>query len=158
MVPIDARPRIATHFVTPFALALALLGAVSLAGGAAADPAGGTPGHAERPGTADLRVARDPETGGWTLAPFATDAASLDRAPSPEAQMALNQSAVGLFQEALPAGGWTMNLQGRFQTWSIAREDAAGHLHFDCGEDPLSLFGWLTSTPEPVDAWGRPVR
>ena len=72
--------------------------------------------------------------------------------------MALNQSTIGLFEEALPTGGWTVNLQGRFQNYSIARRDAAGHLHFDCGEDPMSLFGWLTTMPEPVDSWGRPVR
>lgn len=158
MVPTDARRRIVTDFVAVSALTLALVGALPLGARAASAPAAGTPRLAERPGVADVRVARDPETGGWTLAPLGADAASLDRAPSPEAQMAINQSSAGLVTEALPGGGWKMDLQGRFQSYSIAREDVLGHLHYDCGEDPVSLFAWLTSMPEPVDAWGRPVR
>lgn len=158
MVPIDARRRIATEFVTRSALTLALVVTMPLAVRAASASAAGTPQIAERPGVSDVRVARDPETGGWTLAPLGADASTLDRAPSPEAQMEMNQSSVGLFQETLPRGGWKMDLQGRFQTYSIARQDVLGNLHFDCGEDPVSLFAWLTSSPEPVDAWGRPVR
>lgn len=157
MVPTDARRRIATDFVTRSALMLALVGALPITAMAASASATGTPRIADRPGVSDVRVARDPETGGWTLAPLG-DAATLDRAPSPETQMAMNQSAAGLFQEALPRGGWKMDLQGRFQTYSIARQDGLGNLHFDCGEDPVSLFAWLTSSPETVDVWGRPVR
>ena len=158
MVPIDARRRNATDFLTRSALTLALLGLLAPGAGAASSPARGTPPIAERPGVFDLKVARDPETGGWTLAPIGTDAASLERAPSPEAQMAANQSLVGLVAEAMPNGGWSMDLQGRFQTYSIAREDVTGRLHYDCGQDPMSLFHWLTDVPEPVDTFGRPIR
>lgn len=159
MVPTDARPRIATDFVTRFVLTLALVVALPHGARAASATAAGTAPCAERPGTFDVRVARDPETGGWTLAPFAGAAdAALDRAPSPDAQMAINQSSIGLVTKALPGGGWTMDLQGRFQSYSVARQDVVGNLHFDCSEDPLSLFAWLTTVPEPVDAWGRPIR
>ena len=158
MVPIDARRRTATDFLTRSALTLALLGSLPLATAAAAAPAGSTLRSAERPSLSDVRVARDPETGGWTLAPFGAGATALDRAASPEAQMATNQSLEGLVAEAQPDGSWLLDVQGRFQNYSIARRDASGGIHFDCGQDPLSLFEWLTTTPAPVDAFGRPVR
>ena len=158
MVPIDARRRIATDFLTRSALTLALLASLPSVVGAAAAPARSTLRSAERPGVADVRVARDPETGGWTLAPFSAGAVTLDRAASPDAQMAMNQSLEGLDAEAQPDGSWLLDVQGRFQNYSIARKDVTGALHFDCGQDPLNLFEWLTTTPEPVDAFGRPVR
>lgn len=158
MRPTHGRGRIATDFVTRSALALVLASSLSSGIAEARDSATGTLRHAERPGTSHLRVARDPETGGWTLAPLVADGTALDRAPSPDQQMAVNQSSAGLFQVALPHGGWAMDLQGRFQSYSVVRQDVTGHLHYDCGEDPISLFAWLTSMPEAVDAWGRPVR
>lgn len=72
--------------------------------------------------------------------------------------MAVNQSLEGLVAEAQPDGSWLLDVQGRFQNYSIARKDVTGGIHFDCGQDPLSLFEWLTTAPEPVDAFGRPVR
>ena len=158
MVPIDARRRTATDFVTRSALTLALLGSLPVVAGAAAASAGGTLRHAERPGVADVRVARDPETGGWMLAPFGAGATALERAPSPDERMAINQSLEGLVAEAQPDGSWLLDVQGRFQNYSIARKDVTGGIHFDCGQDPLCLFEWLTTLPEPVDAFGRPVR
>jgi len=122
----------------------------------AATPARGTPAVADRPTLAALRIARDPETGGWTLAPLPSGAVKLPATLAE--QMALNQSDVGLLSEPLPGGGWTMDLQGRFQSYEVARRDAAGGLRYDCSQDPLSLFRWLVETPEPVDVLGRPVR
>src|SRR4029079_16629281 len=123
---------------------LALLGTLPLVAATAGAAAGGTLPNGRRPRGADPRVARAPETGGWTLAPFGAAAGALDRAPSPEAEMAINQSQAGLVAEVQPDGSWTLDVQGRFQNYSIARKDVTGSIHFDCGQDPLSLFAWLT--------------
>ncbi len=152
MARIWGRQRNALVFATLIAVPVAL----SSFEAAAAIPARGTPVVAERPTVAALRIARDPETGGWTLAPLPSSAVKLPA--TLEEQMALNQSDVGLLSEPLPGGGWTMDLQGRFQNYEVVRRDAAGGLHYDCSADPISLFRWLVETPEPVDALGRPIR
>ena len=153
MAPNAGRRMIASRFALCSALVLSLLGALP----AAAAAASGTSSIADRPGVAELRIARDPETGEWGLAPLGEENA-LGRGVSPDEQIAINQSAAGLVTEALPGGGWAMNLQGRFQSYSIARRDASGATRFDCSEDPISLFHWLAEVPTPVDAFGRPVR
>lgn len=97
-------------------------------------------------GASAMRITRDPESGGWTLAPIATPGAM-----SREREIDLNQSAAGLFEEALPLGGVTMNLQGRFQSYSVASRGADGRLRLECTESPLSLFAWLTAgTPVAI--------
>lgn len=146
----------AIRFPTRGALVAALLcGAPALA--AAAPGAESPRAVANRPGEALVRIAIDPETGGWTLAPL-DEPNGLGKSAGLGAQLAVNQSSVGLVTEALPAGGYAIDLQGRFQSYSLARRDASGALQFGCDEDPLSLFHWLTDVPDPVDAYGRPTR
>ena len=139
-----------------FAILVVACGASAALDARAAVPARGTPAFADRPTAAALRIARDPETGGWTLAPLPS---GVVKPPATrEEQMALNQSDAGLVSVPLPGGGWVEDLQGRFQSFEVARRDAAGGTRYDCTEDPLSLFRWLVETPEPVDAEGRPIR
>lgn len=156
MASTQAVRRIARRFAHRTALILTLVAAAPLAASAAGGTAPGTPRIAERPGVSFMRIARDPETGGWTLAPMT--AAELARNTEADLQLALNQSSAGLVAVPLSRGGYAMDLQGRFQSFSVARRDASGGLRYDCGEDPLSLFHWLTEVPEPVDVYGRPTR
>lgn len=120
----------------------------------AAAPASGTPAIADRTGVFALRVERDAETGGWSLPKLAKEVSR----DALEADFALNQSSDGLVTESLEGGGFAINLQGRFQSYSVARFGANGAVEFGCDDSPLSLYRWLVATPEPVDVFGRPTR
>ena len=154
-----SRRRIASDLVARSAFVAVLLLAFPAAAPAATSsgiPAAGTPLVAERPGLAHVLIARDPESGGWTLAPLVVR--SEREALELDAAMAINQSVDGLVTEALPGGGYAMDLEGRFQSYSLARRDAAGVTLFGCEGDALSLFRWLSEVPPAVDVHGRPLR
>lgn len=154
MVSFAFRRNVSSRFGVPALLVtLIVLVAPNAARAAQDPPSPSARGGAAPVGASHLRIARDPETGGWKLAPLA-----MDETFRAEADMALNQSTAGLVTEALPDGGWTMDLQGRFQSYSLARYDAKGKPETTCDEDPLSLFEWLREIPGPVDVHGRPTR
>ena len=103
-------------------------------------------------GASAMRVARDPETGGWHLMALPTQL-ELGR----EFEIDLNQSHAGLFEVPLPHGGAMADLQGRFQSYSFARR-GRGAAQFGCTESSLGLFEWLTQEPSERDRFGRPVK
>jgi hypothetical protein len=99
------------------------------------------------PGEAALRAERDTETGGFTLAPLWESSMSLTEATSK------NFSSDGLVFQVLPTGGVGVNLQGRFQSYSIARRTLDGEIQSGCTDSPASLFEWfygLTPSTPPV--------
>ncbi len=109
-----------------------------------------SPGGADflSPGSAAMRIARDPETGGWTLAPLGLQP-GLEDAPS----MALNQSDAGLVQERLESGGYAIRLQGRLQCYSVASRGLDGALTTGCVDDVWNLAWWLSGRlPLPAPA------
>jgi hypothetical protein len=56
--------------------------------------------------------------------------------------------------ERLPGGGNIIHLNGQFQTYSIARRDAKGHIVTDCATDPASARKLLKQpVPPPKTAW-----
>ncbi len=82
------------------------------------------------PGTAGMIVALDPESGAFGL-PAARQADVLLRA---EENM-LSRSTEGLQAQYLPDGTVMLDLQGRFQEFSMARLGADGRIVFDCLSD-----------------------
>jgi hypothetical protein len=103
------------------------------------------------PGESFLRAERDPETGGWTLAPLWSLSAG-DNA------LALNQSSAGLIPVTLSSGAVAVDLQGRFQSYSVARRTLDGEIERDCLDAPSSLFEWFYGLPSSTPAVARPVR
>ena len=51
--------------------------------------------------------------------------------------------------ERLPGGGEIIHLNGQFQTYSIARRDAKGHIVTDCAADPASAAKLLKQPAPP---------
>jgi hypothetical protein len=105
------------------------------------------------PGTFDVRIERDPESGGWRLAPLAP-ASRLEA----EEEMRLNQSSDGLVAEPIPGGGEVVDLKGRFQSFSVARRDADGSLRTACLENPLSLLAWWNEFLPPAAPSAAPEK
>lgn len=101
-------------------------------------PVAGNDGIEMAPGHAGMRVSIDPDTGELGM-------------PTPEQQKAmdddlremLSRSADGLQPEVLPDGSVRVDLQGRFQSVSVASIDAAGQLHTGCIENHTALEGAL---------------
>lgn len=94
-----------------------------------------------------MRIELDPETGGWRLAPM-----GLERSREAEAAMMLNQSDAGLVSESLPGGGVKIDLQGRFQSYSMVSVGLDGRLQSGCVESPFAVEAWLSgyvSNPAP---------
>jgi len=89
------------------------------------------------PGESFLRAERDPETGGWTLAPLWASPFTADQAA------ALNQSSEGLVSQTLDNGAVSIFLQGRFQNYSVARRTLDGEVETGCIDSPSSLFLWF---------------
>ena len=94
------------------------------------------------PGTADLRVAVDPETGELGLAPASDNLASDKLAsedqtsvdPAKALSSSLSRSTDGLVVQRMPNGARRVHLQGRFQSASVVRIDENGELDFNCVE------------------------
>lgn len=80
----------------------------------------------ESAGTSAMRVSIDPETGGLVQSP-----ATLSKVDD-ELQESLSRSTEGLVQVHHPDGSVSVNLQGRFQSASMARIDSSGKLHTTC--------------------------
>jgi hypothetical protein len=80
----------------------------------------------DTPGTAALRASIDPETGKLVLGHQPTSKAD------PELQNMLSRSTEGLVPVQHPDGSVSVNLQGRFQSASVARIDSSGKLHTTC--------------------------
>ena len=120
---------------TAAATATASSGA-SAAAAAATTPLPAPAAFAPR-GEAELRAVRDPESGGWTLAPLWATAMPLEQIA------ARNFSSDGLVFETLPDGGVAVDLQGRFQSFSVARRALNGELESGCTDSPSSLFEWF---------------
>ncbi len=143
-----------TAFVSLLALALA---GAAFAGGAPAKAPPAKPANAEAaatvkapsllglPGLGGLVVGIDPETG--QLGP----ATALQRLEllGPEANM-LSRSTVGLVETPLAGGGFSIDLQGRFQDLSYVRRAPDGRLVFGCTEDLATLRRALTTPVKPV--------
>ena len=100
-----------------------------------------------------LRVERDAETGEWHLASL-----SQRTEPIGAEAAAVSRSAEGLYEEGLPGGGARIDLQGRFQSLSVASRDRRGGVSVGCVEGALGLFHWLNEEAPVLDAAGRPVR
>jgi hypothetical protein len=93
----------------------------------AAPGAAGESNHATVHGQSGMRVALDPETGTLGM-PSPDDQKVLDA----ELDEMLSRSTDGLRREVLPDGTVRVNLQGRFQSASVATIDAQGRLHTGC--------------------------
>ena len=103
------------------------------------------------PSVSFLRAARDPETGGWTLAPLWSLSAA-------DAAAALNQSSAGLIPVTLANGAVAVDLQGRFQSYSVARRTLDGEIETGCLDAPTSLFEWFYGLPASTPAVARTER
>ena len=101
----------------------------------------------------DLRVERDIETGEWNLTSLTPSAEPLWAEAA-----AVSRSSEGLVEEWLPQGGVRMDLQGRFESLSMASRTREGGVSVSCVEGALGLFQWLREEAPVLDASGRPVR
>ena len=110
----------------PVGLALVLLCFVPWSDQAQPGPTGGID-HATVHGQSGMRVALDTETGTLGL-PSPEEQKVLDA----ELEEMLSRSTDGLQRQVLPDGTVRVNLQGRFQSASIATIDAQGHVHTSC--------------------------
>lgn len=109
-------------------LTVLAVGAVFLAVGATLDDSITAPGpRSENPGSAGLRVAIDPESG--TIVPLtAADKAAIDA----RTQNMLSQSTAGLTEVHHADGSVSVNLEGRFQSQTVARINPDGTVTTDC--------------------------
>lgn len=87
-----------------------------------------------QPGESGLVVVRDPQTG-ELRAPEGAEAAELLRQAVP----ANNYSDEGLVEVALPRGGYTKDLQGRYQEYFVLVRGADGQLKPACVNDPATV-------------------
>lgn len=98
-------------------------------------------------GSSALRVHLDPETG--TLLPGAPPSSEFK---APELELMLSRSTDGLVEEKLANGAVRVNLQGRFQSASVAHIDENGQVHTRCSEllheAEAHLQGCTHSTPQ----------
>jgi hypothetical protein len=106
------------HRLSRLATALGAVGAVLLAAGAAAEP----PMPA---GNSGMVTYRDPATGQLTAEP---------PTGTPLPGPAVSNSAAGLVERpgTTPAGGYLLDLQGRFMNTMTTTKDADGRTHVDC--------------------------
>ena len=105
-------------------------GEVSVAGGVSAVQ----PEKATQVPTAaqSMRVYRDPQTGRLGPPPPGVQPPGLSIAE----QRMLNRSDAGLQQRALPGGGVTVDLQGRYQSMAVATVGADGQAAVNCAVTP----------------------
>ena len=90
------------------------------------------------PAEAGMRAYLDPETGIISGLPE-SGAIGLDGIPS--------DVAVVLVETPLPGRGYTIDLQGTLQDYSVLHIDANGKRHMDCTKDPRTA---LKRVPAPV--------
>ncbi len=99
-------------------------------------------------GMSGQQVAKDPATGKF-------------RPPTPEelkilAPLAENDSQAGLEQRTLPSGAIAVDLQGRFQNYSVATKDASGKVRTGCVTSKKETEQFLAN--EPATAKKEPVK
>jgi hypothetical protein len=113
-----------------------------------------TPNAGLAPGSAALRATINPETGGVEVSHTASYA-PLDA----ETQNALRRDSEGLTQVFHPNGMVSSNLQGRFQSVSVARFDKDGKLII-CSENADHIDGMHQERPgdQPATAEDLEVR
>jgi hypothetical protein len=97
------------------------------------------------PGTAALRATIDPETGSLVQGHQPTLKAD------PELQEILSRSTEGLVPVQHPDGSVSVNLQGRFQSASMARIDSTGKLHTTCVDTPQAAEAACRHEPVAKD-------
>jgi hypothetical protein len=103
----------------------------------------------DAPGTASMRAYRNPETGGIDIGMAPVAAPTLD----PDTQNALRRDTRGLVEVRHADGSVSMDLQGRYQSVSVARIDAAGRVtvctdDVDRATDALHRAAPIATTPE----------
>jgi hypothetical protein len=97
---------------------------------------------AVKPGESGLVVVRDQETG-ELRAPDAGEAQDLLQQAVPSN----NHSDEGLVEVKLPRGGYTKDLQGRYQEYFVVTRAADGTLQPTCVNDPAKV---LAAKPQPA--------
>lgn len=101
---------------------------------------------AESPGTAGMRAYLDPETGELTTGPMPAGEMALDA----DTQNALRRDTEGLEIKQHADGSVSMDLQGRYQSVSVARIDENGAITV-CSDDAANVERSLTeSTVHPA--------
>ena len=97
------------------------------------DPGGPPAGREGVPGASGLRVLLDPETGRMRSRPVDPEAAEASRGVRDR----LNTYGDDLIQEALPQGGFKVDLRGRFQSSVVAAIDPqTQEVTVDCVRSP----------------------
>ena len=99
----------------------------------------------QAPGTAGMVVALDPETGTFGL-PTAEQAKAFEE----QMKASLNHSDVGLEFVHHPDGSTSVDLQGRFQSMSIAHIGPDGSVHTTCVDDHGAAKNALDSKTAPT--------
>ena len=97
------------------------------------------------PGRAGMVVGIDPETGqiGMPTGPQMLDLSAREQAM-------ISRSGAGLTEVHHPDGSVSINLQGRFQAFVIARIGADGKPAYGCFEDGAALRRSLQTRPAPA--------
>jgi hypothetical protein len=99
------------------------------------------------PGSAGMVVAVDPETGGLRM-PSSEELQALYSTPADQ----MNFSSDGLVKVANPRGGFTVDLQGRFQEYSVARIGPDGKPIFGCGQSQAAAMAETFAPHRPTGA------
>ena len=120
------------------------------AGSEGASGAAAVPGAS--PAIAGMMIALDPESGQYGM-PSPEQIAELSAAD----KQAVSHSGEGLVEVRHPDGFVSIDLQGRFQEYSVAKIDVDGKPQIGCGNDPAAALRALdapaaasTSTPAPA--------
>ncbi len=83
------------------------------------------------PAEAGMKAFRDPETGEIVSLPILSESGP-DGLPL--------ETTVVLVEEALPGGGYTVDLKGTLQEYSVLHVDAKGRRHMSCSKDPRTAL------------------
>ena len=94
------------------------------------------------PGTAAMRASIDPETG-----ELIQGHSPATKADNPELQNMLSRSTEGLVEEHHPDGRVHVDLQGRFQSASVATIDSSGKVQTTCVENPGAAHAYCQNKP-----------
>jgi hypothetical protein len=138
----------------PYSLPALLVGCIGIAS-VNADP----PGDAVQPSPAATetgikagRVFLDPETGEVGPPPPGTPSVTALQPPglSPETRQKLDRSSQGLQAQTLPDGTRLLNLQGRFQNFSVVTLDQHGEAHLSCNHSAGEVERALEQGADPV--------
>lgn len=97
-------------------------------------------------------VVRDQTTGALRV-PNDEEARAMAKSIEP----LFNTSSEGLVEEALPNGGFKMDLQGRFQSATIARRNSDGTLSWKCVDSASQATEFLMGSNPPSTS-GAPVK